>query len=119
MRAVISLVAPHTVMPEAREAALKALAFDETVADAHFALAYVLDRYEWNWTRAEQEYRRGLELNPGDTWVRDHYAFLLANVGRADAAISRLPCGWRDDVKNRSQRHVPLSNWRRTTTSST
>ena len=48
-RAVISLVAPHTVMPEAKDAALKAIALDETVADAHEALAFVLQYYEWDW----------------------------------------------------------------------
>ena len=40
-RGMVSLAAPHTVMPEAKEAALGALALDETAADAHLALAYV------------------------------------------------------------------------------
>ncbi len=43
MRAVLSFAAPQQVMPMAKEAALKALAIDETVADAHFVLAFVLD----------------------------------------------------------------------------
>ena len=53
-RAVLSFAVPQQVMPLAKEAALKALAIDETVADAHFALAFVLAAYEWNWARAEQ-----------------------------------------------------------------
>ena len=43
VRAVLSFVAPQQVMPMAKEAALKALAIDETVADAHYTLAFVLD----------------------------------------------------------------------------
>ena len=87
-RAVLSFTAPQQVMPLAKEAALKALAIDETIADAHFGMATVLDYYEWNWTQAEQEYRRALELNPGDTQARSYYALLLARLGRADAGIA-------------------------------
>ena len=61
MRAVMSLAAPHTLMPDAKEAALKALALDETVADARFALAFVLHYYDWDWAGAERAYRRALE----------------------------------------------------------
>ena len=89
MRAVLSFAEPRQVMPIATEAAEKALAVDETVADAHFALAYVLDFYEWDWARAEQEYRRGLELNPGDTFVRGP----LRVTARQGGASGRSHCG--------------------------
>ena len=69
LRAIVSLATPHTVMPDAKEAALKALALDETVADAHFSLGYVLHYYEWDWAGAERAYRRALELNPGDAFA--------------------------------------------------
>ena len=49
LRAVMSFAPPHDVMPVAKEMALKALATDETAADAHFALAFVLHWYEWDW----------------------------------------------------------------------
>ena len=87
-RAVLSLAAPHTVMPGAKEAALKALALDETVADAHFALACVLHYYEWDWAGAERAYRRALELNPGDTQARVFYSALLADTGRVDESVA-------------------------------
>ncbi|HEX5603035.1 MAG TPA: serine/threonine-protein kinase, partial [Pyrinomonadaceae bacterium] len=41
---------PDEVMPEAKAAALKALEIDNTLAEAHTSLAFVLFRYEWNWT---------------------------------------------------------------------
>ena len=72
----------------AKEAARKALAIDESVADAHFALAGVLDTYEWNWAGAEREYRRALDLNPGDALVRCNHAVLLARQGRRDASVA-------------------------------
>ena len=87
-RGIVSLAAPHTVMPEAKEAALRALALDETAADAHLALAYVLHYYEWDWAGAEREYGRALELNPGDAQARTAYAWLLADTGRVDEAVA-------------------------------
>ena len=85
---VLSLVAPLEVMPKAKESSLRAIALDETVADVHFALAFVLDVYEWNWLEAEREYRRALELNPEHWFARGHYALLLAQVGRAATAVA-------------------------------
>ena len=61
-RAVTSYAAPATVMPGAKEAALKAIALDETVPEAHTALATIHHYFEWNWLGAEREYRRALEL---------------------------------------------------------
>ena len=88
VRAVLSFAAPQTVMPGAKEAALKALAIDETVADAHTALGLVLHYYGWNRPGAEREYRRALELNPSDTFARANYAFLLGTEGRADVSVA-------------------------------
>ena len=75
-------------MPEAKGAALRALVLDETAADAHLALAYVLHYYEWDWACAEREYGRALELNPGDAQARTAYAWLLADTGRVDEAVA-------------------------------
>ena len=86
--AKLSFAAPLHVIPMAKEAALKALAIDETVAEAHFASALVRDSYEWNWAGAEREYRRALDLNPGDALARCMYAELLCWTGRADASVA-------------------------------
>ncbi len=86
--AVLGFVAPQGVMRKAREAALHALDLDETVADAHAALGLVLNYHDWDWPGAEREYRRALELNPGDTLARAYHAMLLGCEGRADAAIA-------------------------------
>ena len=87
-RAIFSFEAPHSVIPGAKDAALKALAIDETVGDAHAALAMVLDYYEWDWAGAEREHRRAMELNPGDTMARAGLTQLLSKTGRVDLAVA-------------------------------
>jgi serine/threonine-protein kinase len=72
--------------PKARAAAEKALALDERLAEAHTSLAYAIHSYEWDWKRAESEYRRALELNPNYATARQWYAELLTANGRYDEA---------------------------------
>ncbi len=75
-------VAPNEVMPLARAAAEKALALDETLAEAHNSLAYESFIYEWDFPRAEKEVRRALELNPSYAPAHDTYAAYLTAMGR-------------------------------------
>ena len=89
-QATLNLAAPHEVMPGAKEAALKALGIDETVEDAHYALAVVLDYYDWDWTGAEREYCRTLELNASHTVARFFYGDLLTRQGRANSGIAEV-----------------------------
>ena len=88
IRCALSFARPHDVLPQAKAEALKTLDVDEAVADAHFALALVFEWYEWNWVEAEREYRRALELAPGDTLARANFAQFLAKVGRVEEAIA-------------------------------
>jgi len=57
--------APSEVMPKAKEAALRALSFDDSVAEAHLSLAMVKFRFEWDWEGAEKHLKRAIELNHG------------------------------------------------------
>ena len=90
VRSALSLTAaaPHTVMPEAKESALTALALDETVVDAQTALAFVRHYYEWDWAGAERAYRRALDLDADDAFARSHYALLLGQQGRANESVA-------------------------------
>ncbi len=56
---------PNEVMPKARAAAEKALALDDSLAQAHNSLGYVKALYEFDWQAAEREFRRAVQLNPG------------------------------------------------------
>ena len=57
-------IKPKETMPQAKEAALKALALDDNLAEAHASLALILNSYDWDWAGAEQHYRRAIALNP-------------------------------------------------------
>ncbi len=81
---------PREVMPKAKEAALKALDLDETLAEAHASLAGVLKAYDWNWPAAEKEYRRALELNPNYETAHRMYAAFLSAMGRQEEAIQEI-----------------------------
>ena len=58
------LLPPRQAMPKAESAARRALELDDTLAEAHAALALVLHHYHWNWKDAEVSYRRAIDLTP-------------------------------------------------------
>ena len=78
---------PRQNMPKAREAALKAVALDDSLAAAHMALAYIDLNYDWNFAEAEGEFKRALELNPNSALTRGIYAQELVVLGRTDEAL--------------------------------
>jgi tetratricopeptide (TPR) repeat protein len=73
---------PLETMPRARAAAIRALELDETLAESHVALGNVYLVYDWNWSGAEKEYRRAIELNPSYSEAHAGYGHYLAVVGR-------------------------------------
>ena len=73
--------------PEARVAALKALALDESNAGAHNALADVKKGYDWDLAGAEVEYQRALRLNPSHLLTHLWYAESLTRMRRYDEAL--------------------------------
>lgn len=77
---------PRVAMSKAREAAAKALALDETLAEAHVSLGYVKMAYEWDFPSAEAEFKRAIELNPAYPTAHQWYAFYLTAMGRATDA---------------------------------
>ena len=74
-------------MPKARAAALRALQLDESLPQAHTALALIVQNYDWDWQTAEKEYRRAIELNPNYATAHHWYAEHLALLGRFDEAL--------------------------------
>jgi TolB-like protein/predicted Zn-dependent protease len=82
-----SALDPKEALPKAKAAALKALELDETLADAHNGLANVR-RYEWDWSGAENEYKRAIELDPNHAAAHSSYAAHLLNFGRLTEALA-------------------------------
>jgi TolB-like protein/DNA-binding winged helix-turn-helix (wHTH) protein/Tfp pilus assembly protein PilF len=74
-------------MQKARSAALRALELDERSAEAHTALALVVQNYDWDWQTAEREFRRAIELNPNYATAHHWYAEHLMWRGRFDEAL--------------------------------
>jgi serine/threonine protein kinase/tetratricopeptide (TPR) repeat protein len=68
---------PIDSLPKAKAAAMKALEIDDTLAEAHAALAYVVYYADWDWPRAEREFKRAIELNPNSALAHDRYAKCL------------------------------------------
>jgi eukaryotic-like serine/threonine-protein kinase len=67
--------------------ARKALDLDDTLAEAHNSLAWVLFIHDWDWKGADREFRRAIELNPRYGTAHGWYGFLLASQGRLDEAL--------------------------------
>jgi TolB-like protein/DNA-binding winged helix-turn-helix (wHTH) protein/Flp pilus assembly protein TadD len=83
-----SRIPPREAMPKAKAAAIRALELDDTLAEAHASLGRVLATYEWDWTSAEKEYKRAIELNPRYAIAHQWYGGCLAVMGRGDEAIA-------------------------------
>jgi len=89
----LSLVADSVLpkpeaIPKAKRAAMTALQLDSSLPEAHVALARIKMTYDWEWTAAENELKRALELNPNSGDAHREYAGYLTNVGQNEQAIA-------------------------------
>ncbi|HYN83320.1 MAG TPA: protein kinase [Gemmatimonadaceae bacterium] len=79
---------------EARDAAAgalaKALALDETLADAHVSMGLWKLRSDWDWAASERELRRAIELNPSSASAHQMYGRTLSFTGRFEDALREL-----------------------------
>jgi tetratricopeptide (TPR) repeat protein len=98
--AVNSWIVPMEGYPKAMAAAQKAVALDDNLAEAHATLGAITMFYRLDWEKAEQEYKRAIELNPNHTDTYEIYSYLLSATGRLNEAI---------DVINRGVALDPLS----------
>jgi TolB-like protein/Tfp pilus assembly protein PilF len=81
-----SFIAPRDAFPKALDFAARALSLDSTLAEPHAVLGYYHFYYDWDWARAEQEYRRCIALNPNYALGYDWYAYYLTAMRRYDEA---------------------------------
>lgn len=88
--ALPSLPLPREAFSKARSAALKAIELDDTLAEAHTALAYITEGHDRDWAAAENRYRRAIELNPNHANARHLYALYLAIPRRFDEALVQI-----------------------------
>jgi TolB-like protein/Tfp pilus assembly protein PilF len=84
------VVPPVEAFRRAREAALNALALDDTLAEAHTSLAHIGMMDERDWGAIEREFRRAIELNPGSATTRHWFSVYLRVQGRFDEALVEM-----------------------------
>jgi TolB-like protein/DNA-binding winged helix-turn-helix (wHTH) protein/tetratricopeptide (TPR) repeat protein len=86
-RAWYAYLPANEAFPPAKEAVTKALKLDPDLAEAHTTLAFINLYYDWNWTAADREFRRAIELNTNYANGHHWYAEYLSLVGQHEAAI--------------------------------
>jgi TolB-like protein len=87
------ILRPQEALPKARDAALRALELDETLAEAHLRLGLLSWTHEYEWSNAEKYFLRALELNPGLAQAHSLYGFFLASMGRFEPSLAELRRG--------------------------
>jgi tetratricopeptide (TPR) repeat protein len=73
---------PSETIPKAKAAIAEALALDDTLSEAHIGLANIVGPHDHDWSAAEHEFRRGIELNPNSADGHFMYADFLISMRR-------------------------------------
>jgi serine/threonine-protein kinase len=81
---------PQLAMPKAEQYALKSLQLDESLPEAHTALAGIRFFYNWDWSDAEKEFTRSLELNPSGAETHRLYSLYLASLTGTEQAVREI-----------------------------
>jgi eukaryotic-like serine/threonine-protein kinase len=82
------VMSPAEALSEASTAAAKAIDIDAELGEAHCAVAYARFVHDFDWSGAEDEFKRALELSPGSADAHDLYGRLCASLGRYDESIA-------------------------------
>jgi TolB-like protein/Tfp pilus assembly protein PilF len=80
--AFLGALPPQEGWGNVKQMATLALQRDDTIPEAHGALALAKLHYDWDFAGAEQEFKRALELNPSNADIRHDYAHYLMAMGR-------------------------------------
>jgi TolB-like protein/Tfp pilus assembly protein PilF/class 3 adenylate cyclase len=82
------LLPSREAIPKAKAAALKALEIDDGLAEAHTSLAFIKLNYEWDWSGAEREFKRAIELKPNHDNAHHWYSHYLTAMGRTQESLA-------------------------------
>ena len=88
MLVVYGIRQPKEGFPKAKEAAIKALEIDETLAEAHASLAFIKFRWDWDRAETEREFQEAIKLKPSYAPAHQWYSSFLVAVERFDEAIA-------------------------------
>lgn len=84
------VLAPRDSFPKARAATLRALEIDGTIAEAYASLGFINVCFAWDWSTAENNYLKAIELKPNYPTAHHWFGELLTTLGRFDDAVSEL-----------------------------
>jgi serine/threonine-protein kinase len=76
-------------LPRSKTMALKALEIYPQLGEAHVTLGWVKALFDWDWTAAEESFKRGIELNPNYATAYHWYGVMLIALGRVNEAIEQ------------------------------
>jgi serine/threonine protein kinase/tetratricopeptide (TPR) repeat protein len=85
-----SYLPPKDAFPKGKAAALTALRLDPDLGEAHTPLAAVLWLHDWQWSEAEKEFKRSLELNPAYPTANHWHAEFVMTMGMQIEAIAKM-----------------------------
>ena len=83
-------LAPREGMPKAKAAALEALRLEPRLPEGHIWLGVIHFLFDWDWSAAEQEFRRALQLQPEHAYAETWYATFLSAMERHEEALQRI-----------------------------
>ncbi len=81
---------PQQVWQNAKSAAMQAVKLDDSLPEAHISLGLVRESYDWDWSGAESEFKRAIQLNPNNSSGHQWYGDFLTRIGRFDEARIEL-----------------------------
>jgi tetratricopeptide (TPR) repeat protein len=81
-------LSPNEAIPKAKAAALRALEMDDALAEAHTSLAFIKLNYDWEWSGAEREFKRAIELNPNYDNAHHWYSHYFTAMGRTEESLA-------------------------------
>ena len=84
------ILPPRDVYPKAKEAALKALQLDETLAEAYSSLAWVKFVYDWDFFGAESDFKWAIGMNSSYATAHQWYGAFLRDTGRFLEALASI-----------------------------
>ncbi len=85
-----SEMSPQEFLPKSLAAAAKSIEIDDNLSEGHTALGMSLFWGEWDWNKADAQYKRALELDPNEVNAHIFYAHFLSNLGRHDEALAEI-----------------------------
>lgn len=78
---------PEEAVKRTKEASIKAVEIDDTLAEGHAFLAISRMSYDWDWIESAKDFKRAIELNPVFAPTHQWYGWYLSLIGRHDEAI--------------------------------